>query len=103
MVSGLRPGAATARAVPSIFGFGIRCQQTLRFLRSGGGTETLEVVAAPEPRKRPDVEPVADWMLAGAGQQARATLYRLDRGFEFWATDAGAYHIDPENGRIEVP
>src|SRR3989475_11851384 len=93
----------SARAAPSAFGFQVRCQQSLRFLRSGGGVETLEVVTAPEPRQRPQVAPVADWTLAGAGQEARGTVYQVGRGFEFWATDAGMYHIHPERGRIEIP
>jgi hypothetical protein len=86
-----------------MYGFSIRTQQTLRFLRSGGGTETLDIVAAQEPRLRPEFEPLADWALAGTEYQARATLYRVDRGYEFWTTDAGRYHVDPENGRIEIP
>jgi hypothetical protein len=98
------PHATSAeRSAPSAFGFQVRSQATLRFLRSGGGVESLEIVIAPEPRQRPHVTPLADWILAGAGQEARATLYRRDRGFEFWATDVGAYHIDVERGRIEVP
>ena len=88
---------------PSMYGFSIRTQETLRFLRSGGGVETLDIVAAQEPRTRPDVEPLADWALAGTEYQARATLYRVDGGYEFWATDAGRYHVDLENWRIEIP
>ncbi len=88
---------------PSAFGFRVRCRQTLRFLRAGGGVETLEVVTAPEPRKRPTAAPLADWTLAGTNHEARGTLYQSGRGFEFWATDAGAYHIDPDRGRIEIP
>jgi hypothetical protein len=86
-----------------MYGFSVRTQQTLRFLRSGGGAGTLEIVAAQEPQTRPDVEPLADWALPGTPYQARATLYRVERGYEFWATDAGGYHVDPENGRIEIP
>jgi len=86
-----------------MYGFSVRTQQTFRFLRSGGGAEALEIVAAQTPRIRPEIEPLADWTLAGTQYQARATLYRVERGFEFWATDAGGFHVDPENGRIEVP
>src|SRR5256712_7537349 len=99
MVSGFS-APPVARAAPSAFGFQVRCQQSLRFLRSGGGVETLEVVTAPEPRKRPQVAPVADWTLAGAGQEARGTLYQGDRGFQIWAPDAGRGTIDPESGPI---
>jgi hypothetical protein len=86
-----------------MYGFSVRTQQTLRFLRSGGGAETLEIVAAQEPRTRPEVEPLADWALAGTEYQSRATLYRVESGYEFWTTDAGGYHVDLENGRIEIP
>jgi hypothetical protein len=41
--------------------------------------------------------------MAGAEQEVQATLYQVDRGFELWTSDVGAYHIDPERGRIEVP
>ena len=103
MVSALLVPLSAARTTPSAFGFRVRCQPPLRFLRSGGGVETLEVVTAPEPRKRPETAPLADWMLAGADHQVRGTLYQRDRGFEFWVTDAGAYHIDPIRGCIEIP
>src|SRR3989442_11583745 len=102
MVSGFS-APPVARAAPSAFGFQVRCQQSLRFLRSGGGVETLEVVTAPEPRKRPQVAPVADWTLAGAGQGAQGTLYQVEPGLEFWATDAGVDHIGPVRRRIENP
>ena len=86
-----------------MYGFSIRTQQPLRFLRSGGGAQTLEIVTTREPRTRPQSEPLADWALAGTEYQARATLYRVDGGYEFWTTDAGRYHVDLENGRIEIP
>jgi hypothetical protein len=88
---------------PSMYGFRIRTKETLRFLRSGGGVETLDIVAAQDPQTRPDGEPLADWALAGTEYQARATLYRVDSGYEFWATDAGRYHVDLKNKRIEIP
>ena len=88
---------------PSVFGFRVSSQVPLRFLRQGGGAGDLEIVRAQEPRQRPTTAPLADWMLGGAGQEARATLYRVEQGFEFWATDSGAFHIDPEKGRIEIP
>ncbi|HEU4993245.1 MAG TPA: hypothetical protein VFT29_00415 [Gemmatimonadaceae bacterium] len=86
-----------------MYGFRVHTQETFRFLRSGGGTSTLEIVTAREPRQRPDVEPFADWTLPGTNHQARATLYRVDGGYEFWTTDVGAFHVDLANGRIEVP
>jgi len=92
-----------AEAVPSIYGFSVRTREALLFLRSGGGAETLEIFAAGRPRTRPGTAPLADWTMTGAEYQARASLYRVEDGYEFWATDAGAYHVDPENARIEIP
>src|SRR5438034_8195926 len=36
-------------------------------------------------------------------REVRCTLYQMQRAFELWATDMGAYHIDPQAGRIEMP
>src|SRR3989475_8759307 len=88
---------------PSEFGFRVRCAESLRFLRCGGGTDTLEVVVAPQARRRPQTAPLADWRLAGPDDALRGTLYGVGTAFEFWATDAGAYRIEPETGRIEIP
>jgi len=88
---------------PSEFGFRVRCAESLRFLRCGGGTDTLEVVVAPQVRRRPQTAPLADWRLAGPDDALRGTLYGVGTAFEFWATDAGAYRIEPETGRIEIP
>ncbi|HEX9632610.1 MAG TPA: hypothetical protein VGA02_09085 [Gemmatimonadales bacterium] len=103
MVSGTPQPSPAGRGAPSVFGYQVRSEQALRFLRSGGGVEPLEIVTATEPRKRPEIGPLADWVLGGPPQEARATLYRRDRGFEFWATDVGAYHIDPERRQVEIP
>jgi hypothetical protein len=92
------PGSA-----PSGFGFQVRSARPLRFLRCGGGAETLEVIVAPAPRRRPQVAPLADWTLAAPDHTARTTLYQVGRSFELWATEACAYRIDPEAGRIEMP
>jgi hypothetical protein len=88
---------------PSIYGFGVRTREKLQFLRSGGGADELEIIAAARSRTRPSAEPIADWTLAGTEYHARASLYRVHDGFEFWTTDAGGYHVDPQNGRIEIP
>ena len=95
-------GDATVPALSS-FGFQIRCQTPLRFVRSGGGAGTLEVAVARGARNRPTTAPLADWSLTGPGPEVRAALYQIERSFEFWVTDMGAYHIDPQAGRIEMP
>ena len=90
---------------PSVFGYRIASDHPLRFLRTGGGAERLEIAVAPEPRRPPAFAPMYDWELSGANPNAppRATLYRTERGYEFWATDAGGYGIDFVAGRIEIP
>jgi hypothetical protein len=93
------PGMPT----PSAFGFRISCTEPLQFLRSGGGVDRLEVVVAPEPRRRPDTAPLIDWPLAGADHDVRGTLYQVEQSFEFWTTDGGGYRIDPQTGCIELP
>jgi hypothetical protein len=90
-------------ANPSIYGYQVRTSETLRFLRSGGGAEVLEIVEARSARARPDFEPLAEWALPGTEHQARATLYQVADGYEFWTTDVGAYHVNPRAGRIEIP
>lgn len=95
--------AALPDAEPSMYGFRICTQQRLRFLRLGGGVESLEIAAAREPAVRPAGVPIADWALAGTEYQERATLYRTENGYEFWASDAGRYCVDLKNGRVEMP
>ena len=86
-----------------MYGFRIRTQQKLRFLRLGGGVESLEIRVAATQGVRPAGEPLADWPLAGTEYEERATLYRTADGYEFWASDAGRYCIDLKNGRVEIP
>jgi hypothetical protein len=88
---------------PSVFGFRIRTALPLRFLREGGGVESLEIVEVNGPSERPSVEPLGDWALHGTSYPARATLYRVPVGYEYWTTDAGRFLVDFEHGRIEVP
>ena len=87
----------------SVYGFSIHAQENLRFLRSGGGGSHLEIIPAEQQSTRPNTEPLADWELAGTGYHARATVYRVEDGYQFWATDAGTYQINPDLGQIEIP
>jgi len=86
-----------------MFGFEVRCTEPLQFARHGGGAGALQVLTAPEPRQRPETEPLADWSLAGTNHEVRAALYQRDGGYEFWTTDVGCYRIDLERGSIEMP
>lgn len=103
MSSAVASATAVTSDEPSIYGFRVLTEEKLRFLRSGLGVETLEIVTATEPRSRPESEPLADWQLAGTEYQARASLYRVGDAFEFWTTDTGGYRIDPRIARIEMP
>jgi hypothetical protein len=96
--------AGAARDVePSMYGFRIFTEEKFRFLRLGGGMDSLEIRTAADPAVRPTGEPLADWALAGTEYQERATLYQTPNGYEFWASDAGRYCIDLKNGRVEIP
>ena len=86
-----------------MYGFRLRTSETFRFLRSGGGAENLDIIAAKDPQTRPEIEPLAEWALAGTQDKERASLYRVKGGYELWTTDAGRYYVDLENGRIEIP
>jgi hypothetical protein len=92
-------------SAPSAFGFQVRTRQPLRFTRAGGGAEPLEieVARASAPAPLPAGPPLAEWTMAGAAGDVQAALYRVEGGFEYRASDVGAYRIDPERGRIEIP
>ena len=47
--------------------------------------------------------PLGDWPLQGTAYPARATLYEVPGGYEYWTSDAGRYFVDLERGRIEIP
>ena len=87
----------------SVFGFRVQTREALRFLRAGGGKETLEVLTAPEPRVRPQTEPLASWKLRGGEDPVQVTLHRAGRGFEYWVADVGGFYVDPEGARVEMP
>src|SRR2546425_7227923 len=88
-------GDASVGAAAS-FGFRVRCGAPLRFLRSGGGGEPLDVVGASEPAQRPATAPCADWPLAGLGGKVRGTLSHLNQGFELLTPDLGGHPIRPQ-------
>lgn len=93
---------ATVRWEPSVFGFTIRSDVPLRFLRSGGGTQPLDVVDSDEPNHTPG-ELLGEWPLQGTAYPAHAKLSRLPSGYEYWTSDAGRFRIDLAHGRIIVP
>jgi len=90
-------------AAPSLFGFRIETDVPLRFLREGGGVETIRVAVAPGTPHRPSHAPLGEWPLHGASVPATAALYEVPGGYEYWTSDAGRFAVDLAQGRIEIP
>jgi hypothetical protein len=88
---------------PSLFGFGIRSEVPLKFLREGGGVGLLEVIVTRGPAKRPAHPPLGEWPLHGASVPATAALYEIPGGYEYWTTDAGRFAVHLDRGVIEIP
>lgn len=95
---------------PAVFGFAVRSEVPLEFLRHGGGTQSLEIVEAPEAEHAPAGEFVAPpgdvmgvWPLQGTSYPASARLCRVPGGYTYETTDTGRFGIDVEHGRIEIP
>jgi hypothetical protein len=88
---------------PSVFGFTIRSTLALRFLRHGGGAESLEVIEEPNPDNPTSGELLGEWPLQGTAYPAHARLFRVPCGYEYETSDAGRFRIDLDSGRIEVP
>lgn len=93
----------SAAAAPSVFGFQVRSDRPLRFLRHGGGREALEIVATDAWPPPPAEEPIASWTLQGGAVAASATLHAVSGGYEYRTSDAGRFLIDLERRRIEMP
>ena len=91
------------RAEPSVFGFRIRSAVPLRFLREGGGVDSLEIVTHDQGDVRADGDLLGEWPLQGTSYPATAKLLRVPGGYEYWTSDAGLYRVDQERHRIEIP
>jgi hypothetical protein len=87
---------------PSCFGFRIQSACSFRFLRPGGGKDTLEVVQADGSLVAPEGTLLFEWTIRDRTADVTARLYRVDGVFHFWTTDAGWYRIDPAVNRIEM-
>src|SRR2546430_184582 len=72
-------GDASVSAAAS-FGFRVRCGVPLRFLRSGGGTELLDVVVASEPARRPPRRPAPARQDDAGPRVSPAGVPRAERG-----------------------
>ena len=86
----------------SCFGFRVRSSYSFRFLRNGGGGETLDVVKAEEPVTASEETLLREWTLRDPSADVTARLYGTNGIFQFWTTDAGWDRIDPAARRIEI-
>ena len=93
----------TAPAEPSVFGYTIRSSTTLRFLRHGGGVESLDVVEDTDADNPSPGELLGEWPLLGTALPAQARLVQVPGGYEYLTSDAGLYRIHIDQGRIQVP
>ena len=92
-----------ASTEPSVFGFTVRSSVPLRFLRHGGGSESLDVFEDESPDDLHEGELLGEWPLQGTAYPTSAKLFRIPRGYEYVTSDAGRFRIDIERARIEVP
>lgn len=88
---------------PSVFGFSIHSDVALRFLRSGGGNESLAIASSENNRGEPEGELLGEWPLQGTAYPAHARLFRVAGGYEYWTSDVGLFRVDLGNQRIVVP
>ncbi len=88
---------------PAVYGYTVRGNVPLRFLRHGGGAQALEIAEASDPGKDATGEVLGIWALQGNTYPARARLSRIPGGYEYETTDTGLFTVDIENGRIEIP
>lgn len=92
-----------AAEMPGLFGFTIASEIPLRFLREGGGAQTLRIVEGPADAQRPREGFIVEWPLRGGLEPVLATLYAVPSGFEYWTADAGRFFVNVAQGIIEVP
>jgi hypothetical protein len=92
-----------ATSSPAVFGFAVRSEVALKFLRHGGGAESLDIVEVPQQEESPHGEVMGVWPLKGTSHPAQARLCRVPDGYTFETTDIGRFGIDVEQGRIEIP
>jgi hypothetical protein len=83
------------------FGFGVRSQVPLAYLREGGG-DPLEIAAPAPEEPGPNDALLIEWQ-ATRGRPLEARLYGDGRGFRLWIRDGGWFAIDPGAPRVEVP
>jgi hypothetical protein len=86
----------------SCFGFLVRSQCPLRFLRRGGGEGALEIREAAIPITAPESTLLAEWVFRDVVGDVSTRLYGVDGIFHFWTNDAGWFRVDPAARVIEM-
>jgi hypothetical protein len=84
------------------FGFQVRSRCGFRFLRRGGGEDTLDIRETATAITAPDSALIAEWILPDPVSAVRARLYRADGTFHFWTGDAGWFRVDPAARAIDM-
>lgn len=90
------------RRVPSCFGFRVRSDFPLQFLRAGGGNGVLEI-RVEDGTPAPQALPMLEWKLQGSGREIVAKLFTHERGYQYWISDTGWYRIEPAGRVIWIP
>ncbi len=88
--------STTARG--SCAGFTVRSAVPFQTLRRGDGKSTLVVGEVPE--AQPEGDMLREW-LPRPDNPFHGRLLRTERGYAFWTSDAGWYHVDPAARSIE--
>jgi len=97
-----RPPESTDLVVRgACFGYEVRSQLSLSFLRSGPG-DPMEVVSEVIHGPRPDERLLIEWTPHG-GHRLHARLYRGGHVYRLWVAGAGWFSVDPTGPRIAVP
>jgi hypothetical protein len=84
------------------YGFTVRSDLDLVYLRNGGGGPELRVGSTTEPDPGPEGEPIQEW-LPREHHPFHARLFGEDDRFRFWVEGLGSYHVDPAAPAVDVP
>jgi hypothetical protein len=93
---------AGERLLCSSYGFQVRSQVPLRFLRAGRADSVLEVAQGDGRPPSAGLRPLVEWSLRGA-PDISAKLYLEGAAYRYWISDAGWYWIDPAARTVDIP
>lgn len=83
------------------YGFGVRSEVPLEYLRGGDGVP-LEIAALAAEGPRPDDALLVEWQPTPE-RPLEARLYSDGHSFRLWIGDGGWFSVDPVERRIDVP